>query len=78
MTTHKDQEIDRAVRKYTQDLINSRMGGMPQCRIVANVGHRMSPNKILWDILNDDAIKKHIQSLNEQILKQAQASPKLC
>ena len=53
-------------------------GGMPQCRIVANVGHRMSPNKILWDILNDDAIKKHIQSLNEQILKQAQASPKLC
>ena len=31
MTTHKDQEIDRAVRKYTKDLMNSRMGGMPQC-----------------------------------------------
>ena len=29
MMTHKDQEIDRAVRKYTKDLINSRMGGMP-------------------------------------------------
>ena len=31
MMTHKDQEIDRAVRKYTKDLINSRIGGMPQC-----------------------------------------------
>ena len=31
MMTHKDLEIDRAVRKYTKDLINSRIGGMPQC-----------------------------------------------
>ena len=31
MMTHKDQEIDRAVRKYTKDLINSRIRGMPQC-----------------------------------------------
>ena len=31
MMTHKDREIDRAVRKYTKDLINSRIGGMPQC-----------------------------------------------
>ena len=29
MMTHKDQEIDGAVRKYAKDLINSRMWGMP-------------------------------------------------
>ena len=38
----------------------------------------MSSNKTLWDMPNDDALKKHIQSLNEQMLKQVQASPKLC
>ena len=53
-------------------------GGMPQCEIVTNIRHRMSPNKTLWDMPNDDAMKKHIQSLNEQMLKQVQASPKLC
>ena len=31
MTTRKDQEIDQAVGKYAKDLINSRMGVMPQC-----------------------------------------------
>ena len=25
--------------------------GMPQCKIVVNMGHRMSLNKILWDML---------------------------
>ena len=29
--TRKDQEIDQAVGKYAKDLINSRIGGMPQC-----------------------------------------------
>ena len=29
-------------------------------------------------MLNDDAMKKHMQSLNEQMLKQVQTSPKLC
>ena len=29
MMTHKDQEIDRVVRKYTKDLINSWMGVCP-------------------------------------------------
>ena len=32
-------------------------GGMPQCEIVTNIRHRMSPNKTLWDMLNDDAMK---------------------
>ena len=27
--THKDQEIDRAVRKYTKDLVDSRIGICP-------------------------------------------------
>ena len=29
MMTHKDQEIDRVVRKYTKGLINSRIGVCP-------------------------------------------------
>ena len=29
MTTHKDQEIDRAVRKSAKDQMNSRMGVCP-------------------------------------------------
>ena len=29
MVTHKDQEIDRAVRKYTKGLINSKTGACP-------------------------------------------------
>ena len=75
MTTSKDQEIDRVVRKSAKDLMNSRMGvcpsvttykdqeidqalrktcktsdelkdrGMPQCRIVTNIRHIMSPYK---------------------------------
>ena len=41
-------------------------GGMPQCRIVTNIRHRISPNKTLWDVLNDDAIKKiYIASMNK-------------
>ena len=34
MMIHKDQEIDRVVRKYTKGLINSRMGVCPSviCR----------------------------------------------
>ena len=109
MTTRKDQEVDRIMRKDLQNInelrdggmtqydnsprSRSRMssekvckrkidelkdGGMPQCEIVTNIRHRMSPNKTLWDMPNDDAMKKHIQSLNEQMLKQVQASPKLC
>ena len=66
MTTHKDQEIDRAVRKYTKDLMNSRMGDMPQCKIVANIRHGISPYKTLWDMLNDDAMQKiYITSMNQ-------------
>ena len=33
-------------------------GGMPQCKIVTNIRHRMSPYKTLQDMLNDDAMKK--------------------
>ena len=41
-------------------------GGMPQCEIVTNIRHRMSPNKTLWDMLNDDAMKKiYIASMNK-------------
>ena len=53
-------------------------GVMPQCKIVTKIRHRMSSNKTLWDMLNDDAMKKHIHSLNEQMLKQVQASLKSC
>ena len=39
---------------------------MPQCKIVVNMGHRMSPNQILWDMLNDDAMKMiYIASMNK-------------
>ena len=58
MTTRKGQEIDRVVRKSAKSLMNSRMGGMPQCKIVTNIGYGISPYKTLWDMLNDDAMKK--------------------
>ena len=32
VTTHKDQEVDRAVRKIAKDLINSRMGICPSVK----------------------------------------------
>ena len=38
----------------------------------------ISPYKTLRDMLNDDAMKKYIQSLNEQMLKRVQTSLKLC
>ena len=39
---------------------------MPQCRIVTNIRHIISPNKTLWDMLNDDATKKiYIASMNK-------------
>ena len=76
MMTSKDQE--RVMRKVCKTSDEPEDGVMPQCKIVTNIRHRMSPNKILWDMLNDDAMKKHIQSLNEQMLKQDQTSPKLC
>ena len=37
MMTHKDQEIDQVVRKYTKGLINSRMGDAPVWRAAANL-----------------------------------------
>ena len=65
--THKDQEIDRTVRKFAKDLVNSRMGGMPQCKIVTNIGYGISPYKTLWDMLNDDAMQKiYIASMNKR------------
>ena len=42
-------------------------GGMPQCRIVTNMRHGISPNKTLWDMLNDDAMKRiYIASMNKR------------
>ena len=38
-------------------------GGMPQCKIVTNIRHRMSPYKTLQDMFNDDAMKK--SNINE-------------
>ena len=41
-------------------------GGMPQCRIVTNIRHGISPNKTLWDMLNDDAMNRiYIASMNK-------------
>ena len=57
MATHKDQEVDRIMRKDLQNINELKDRGMPQRKIVVNMGHRMSPNKILWDMLNDDAMK---------------------
>ena len=40
---------------------------MLQCKIVTKIRHIMSPNKTLWDMLNDDAMKKntYIASMNK-------------
>ena len=59
MTTHKDQEIYRAMRKICKTSDELKNGGMPQCRIVTNIRHGISPYKTLWDMLNDDAMKKN-------------------
>ena len=56
MATPKDQEIDRAVRKVRKASDEPEDGVMPQCKI----RHKMSSNKTLWDMLNDDAMKKNI------------------
>ena len=37
--------------------------GMPQCKIVSNIRHRMSPYKTLQGMLNDYAMKK--SNINE-------------
>ena len=58
MTTHKDKKIDRVVRKSAKKSDELKNGGMPQCKIVTNIRHRMSPYKTLQDMLNDDAMKK--------------------
>ena len=42
---------------YKRKIDELKDGGMPQCEIVTNIRHRMSPNKTLWDMLNDDAMK---------------------
>ena len=34
-------------------------GGMPQCKIVTNIRHRMSPYKTLQDMFNDNIMKKY-------------------
>ena len=47
MTTHKDQEIYRAMRKICETSDELKDGGMPQCKIVTNIRHRMSPYKTL-------------------------------
>ena len=66
MTTHKDQKIDRVVRKSAKKSDELKNGGMPQCKIVTNIRHRMSPNKTLWDMPNDDAMKNiYIASMNK-------------
>ena len=33
-------------------------GGMPQCKMVTNTRHKMSPYKTLQDMLNDNVMKK--------------------
>ena len=39
---------------------------MPQCRIVTNIRHGISPYKTLWDMLNDDAMEMiYIASMNK-------------
>ena len=38
-------------------------GGMPQCKIITNIRHKMSPYKTFQDMLNDDAMKK--SNINE-------------
>ena len=55
MMTSKDQE--RVMRKVCKTSDEPEDGVMPQCKIVTNIRHRMSPNKTLWDMLNDDAMK---------------------
>ena len=62
VTTHKDQEIDKIGRKICKTSDELKNGGMPQCRIVTNIRHGISPYKTLRDMLNDDAKKKtHIE-----------------
>ena len=47
MTTRKDQEIDRVMRKICKTSDELKDGGMPQSKIVTNIRHRMSPYKTL-------------------------------
>ena len=47
MMTRKDQEIDRVMRKVCKHSDEPEDGVMPQCKIVTNIRHRMSPNKTL-------------------------------
>ena len=75
MTTRKDKEIDQVVRKFAKRYDELKNGGMPQCKIVTNIGQRMSPYKTLQDVLNDDAMKTY--RLNQQMFKQDHASQKL-
>ena len=44
--THKDQEIDRTARKSAKDLVNSRMGGMPQCDDPQRSRNRSNSEKV--------------------------------
>ena len=40
---------------------------MPQCRIVTNIRHEISPYKTLRDMLNDDAMNKiYIATMNKR------------
>ena len=47
MMTRKDKEIDQVVRKFAKRYDELKNGGMPQCKIVTNIGQRMSPYKTL-------------------------------
>ena len=66
MMTHKDQEIDRVMRKVCKTSYEPENGVMPQCRIVTNIRHGISPYKTFRDMLNDDAMNKiYITSMNK-------------
>ena len=60
MMTHKDQEIDRAVRKYTKGLITSRMGGAPQCGMPLQISIRWKWLKGTLRVSNDAPLRAHI------------------
>ena len=59
MTTRKDKEIDQVVRKFAKRYDELKNGGMPQCKVVTNIRHKMSPYKTLQDMLNDNIMKKY-------------------
>ena len=57
-----DESQELGNRSSSDEIYNRsdelKYGGMPQCKMVTNTKHKMSPYKTLQDMLNDNVMKK--------------------